>query len=441
MIKKKLCLLAFVSLISLTGCQTTSNSSTDGVKTSSTTQGNPNSSTTTHDYTDELISTLSTMKAVTNYTLTIDDYDGEIVQYFNEKAWSFSFDKIDYTAYIEDENGIFPLYVDEEDGTVEKDYYELNGFYENIFGIYENITYSMSDLTLEDSLYTKSPNRLTLKSVESVDGINLFSLCGYDPTSTTANAQLSDVEEMYFEIDEDKKITGNIVFDNTTNRGTTVIRFQNIGSTVQPEKIANFIKEDGHGIERVPSDDQLFTYLASLKNLRNFTLKVKSDYAAEYNNYEMTSKYMKNAYYSHTNRSGEADIGYYQDDDGVKILAIDSLNGETYIGQLVTDSQGNTFDDLYTDLLFSFADTYWDYSFKATFADNGKYRIDDQQYITDTGNMTAAYVFRFEIDYLLFDFDETNKEYDFDFVFTNNDHIYMTVCDIGTTQIGNLPIE
>ncbi len=55
--------------------------------------------------------------------------------------------------------------------------------------------------------------------------------------------------------------------------------------------------------------------------------------------------------------------------------------------------------------------------------------------------MTAAYVFRFELDYLLFDYDDTKEEYNFDFVFSNNDHIYMTVCDINTTQIGNIPIE
>ena len=154
MIKKKLCLLAFVSLISLTGCQTTSNSSTDDIKTSSTTQGNPNSSTTTHDYTDELISTLSTMKAVTNYTLTIDDYDGEIVQYFNEKAWSFSFDKIDYTAYIEDENGIFPLYVD----LIEEDGYTFH--------------LATKEKALCDKLYTLSP----VKNIEQMTKLLLYDL-------------------------------------------------------------------------------------------------------------------------------------------------------------------------------------------------------------------------------------------------------------------------
>ena len=439
MLNKKICLLTFISIFSLISCQETD--STIGPS-SSTTEDKLSTSTTGGDKTDELLNILKTMQSDTNYTITIEDDDGIIVQYFNENVWSYSFDNINYTAYIEDEKGIFPLYVDEEDDTVEKDYYELNLYYENIFDIYENITYSVGDITLEDTLYNKSHNRLTLKDVTSIDGISLFSLCGYDPTSTSAGLRLSDVDEMYFEIDEENNVTSNIIFDEeTSGRGATTIRFQNIGSTVQPKKIADFLEEDGHGIERVPRDDALFTYLASLKNLRNFTLEVKSDYAEEYNNYEMTSKYMENAYYSHTDRTGESDIGYYQDTDGVRILAIDSLNGDTYIGDLVKDSQGNTFDDLYTDLLFSFADTYWDYSFKATFSDDNKYRIDDYEYISDTANLTAAYVFRFELDYLLFDYDDTKEEYNFDFVFSNNDHIYMTVCDINTTQIGNIPIE
>ena len=439
MLKKKIGFFALCCLLSLTSCQEISSTSAPLI---SSPTGNNSSTTTpaTINYQEEILAQLNAMKKTPNYTLYIEDYDGDFIQYFNEKAWSFTFDNhLNITAYIEDENGIFPLIVD--DGVVENDYYELDDFYENIFNIYDNITYSVGDLTLDKSLYTFDGKRMTLKDVESTDGISLFSLCGYDPLSTSAGTRLSDVDIMYFEIDDDLKLTANITFKDGTGRGSTIVHFNDIGTTSQPEKVQEFIDNDGHGIPRVPIDDDLFSYLASLKNLRNFTIDVKSDYQEEYNNYEMTSKYMKNAYYSHTDRAGEADIGYYQDEDGVRKMIIDSLNGDMIIGDLLTDSTGEVYHDLYTEALFSFADTYWDYSFKATFTENNNYRIDDYDYITDTANMTAAYTFRFSIDYLILSFDEEKKEYNFDFVFINDDHIYMRVYDIGTTQIGDIPIE
>lgn len=384
---------------------------------------------------------LKQIKDSANYTIFIEDDDGDFTQYFNPEAWSYTFDGgATYDGYLEDENGLYPIEVDEE-GALANAYYELDAMYEPVRGIYDNITYSLADLSLSPLCYgDEEGEELILKGnlANNADALVLFALAGYIPDDTFFG--IDQVKAMSFGYDHDGNLSFTIDFLETSGRGPTVGHIESVGSTKQPTPIQTYIDNGGKGIERVPTDDPLFTYLASLKNLRNFTLEIRSDYAAAYNNYTLTSKYMANAYYSHSSRAEEKDIGYYEDEQGVHILGIDSLNGDTVIGDLVKDSQGNTFADLYKEAIFSFADTYWDYAFESQYADEG-YRIDDYQYITDTAQMTDAYVFRFEISHLLFGYDEKTKEYHFDYVFTNGDHIYMDVTDIGTTQIGNLPIE
>ena len=440
---KKILLLALPCLLFACNPTETSTSSPSGSETTST-PPTPTQSTTPEESVDlatKAYRQLKEIKDSANYTLFIEDDDGDFTQYFNPKAWSYTFDDgATYDGYLEDENGVYPIEVDEE-GTLQNAYYDLDLMYEPVRGIYENITYSLADLTLSPLCYEDGEgDELILKDnfASNDDALTLFALAGYIPDD--AFFGIDQVESMSFGYDNDGNLSFTIDFLESSDRGPTIAHIKNIGTTKQPTAIQTYIDKGGTGIERVPTDDPLFGYLASLKNLRNFTLEVRSNYAAAYNNYTLTSKYMANAYYSHSSRAEEKDIGYYEDDKGVHILGIDSLNGDTVIGDLVKDSQGNTFTDLYEEAIFSFADTYWDYAFESQYAEEG-YRIDDYQYITDTAQMTDAYVFRFEISHLLFEYDETTKEYHFDYVFANGDHIYMDVVDIGTTQIGNLPIE
>lgn len=410
-------------------------SNTDTPIASDTDDEKPGSSSTGDDASEsEIRAKLLALKESPNYTLEISDNYMSITQYFNPDAWSYSFDGAEtYNAYIEDKEGVYELKIDES-GNVKPSYYLLNEYYENIFGIYDNITYSFSDFTFAEDLYDFKDGKLVLKDLTSEDAYAMIGLCGYEDT------KLGDITSIYFELKEDA-LSGYAVFSN--DNGTAEVKVSNIGTTSQPEVIESFLKEGGKGITRVPTDDELFSYLASLKNLRNYTIEVKSDYSESYiyDDYTLVSKYMKNAYYSHSSRSTEADVGYYQDEEGVKRLSIDTIKNTVNIGDLIQNSQGEVVKDLYSEAIYSFADTYWDYSFEAQYAEESKYRIDDYYYITDVANMTDAYTFRFTFNYIIFSYDEEKKEYNFDFVLTEDyGHIYMRVYDIGVTQIGDLPL-
>ena len=122
-------------------------------------------------------------------------------------------------------------------------------------------------------------------------------------------------------------------------------------------------------------------------------------------------------------------------------MALDSLNGEVIIGDTLKDIEGNAVTDLYGEAIYSFNNLTWNYDFKARPAENAVYRIDDSDFIYETGNMTNAYIFSSEIEYMTFEYDEEVNEFYFEFYLTKDRQISMKVTDIGATQIGNLAIE
>ena len=393
---------------------------------------------------DKLFEALTTLKNNPDYTLDISDSTTHFVQYFNANCWTYDFDdSYKYVSYIEDETGIFQVSISKDDSSYKLDYYEVNEYGENIKNLYENVTYSFSDLTLNKNNYSfdENTNRLYVKDVTSEEGLVLFCLLGYDPSSSYGDS-INDVESMYFEF-KNNILNFNVIFDSeTSSYGTANCIISNIGDTIQPSSVKTLLDANIKGYERVQSDDVLFEYLANLKNLRNFTSEVKSDYKNSYSNYTLVSYYMKNAYYSVSSRPSEGDLGYYQDENGIVTLLVDGVTGKTIIGEnYLEDQYGNPLKDLYEDAVYSFASTTWNYTFKARVKDNSTYVIDDNDYIGEVANMTDAYTLRLSFTNVELSYDAVNNEYNFKFNMIDDETIYMRIYNIGTTVIGDLPIE
>ena len=391
------------------------------------------------NYKEELLNLTRSLKENTNYTIDVEDIDVPLSLYFNENVYSFSFDEgATLDAYIEDEIGIYPASLD-YDSDFAVDYYMQDENYDVLKDIYVNLAYSFQDLELNEEDYSFKDNQMILKDLWGNDGQALFSILGFIPESDQSGLSLYDVDSIYFEMDEDKNLSYKIEWnEDSSGRGTTIAKISNIGSTIQPEIITDYIESGGKGITRVSKDDPLFTdYLPKLKNLRNFTLEVKATYPnATYDEYTLTSLYTENAYWSHTTQKGYEDLGYIEQDGVVKKMALDSLNGEVIIGDTLLDIEGNAVTDLYGEAIYSFNNLTWNYDFKARPAENDVYRIDDSDFIYETGNMTNAYIFLFLIEYMTFEYKDEVNEFYFEFYLTKDRQISMKVSNIGTTVIG-----
>ena len=391
------------------------------------------------NYKEELLNLTRSLKENTDYTIDVEDIDVPLSLYFNQNVYSFSFDEgATLDAYIEDEIGIYPASLD-YDGDFAVDYYMQDENYDVLKDIYANLAYSFQDLGLNEEDYSFKDNQMILKDLWGNDGQALFSILGFIPESDQTGLSLYDVDSIYFEMDEDKNLSYKIEWNgDSSGRGTTIAKISNIGSTIQPEVITDYIESGGKGITRVSQDDPLFNeYLPKLKNLRNFTLEVKATYPnATYDEYTLTSLYTENAYWSHTTQKGYEDLGYIEQDGVVKKMAVDSLNGEVIVGDTLLDIEGNTVTDLYGEAIYSFNNLTWNYDFKARPAENGVYRIDDSDFIYETGNLTNAYIFSGEIDYMTFEYNEEVNEFYFEFYLTKDRQISMKVFNIGTTVIG-----
>ena len=395
------------------------------------------------NYKEELLNLTRSLKENTNYTIDVEDIDAPLSLYFNEDVYSVSFDEgVALDAYIEDEIGIYPASLD-YDGDFVVDYYMQDENYDVLKDIYANLAYSLQDLELNEEDYSFKDNQMILKDLWGNDGQALFSILGFIPESDQSGLSLYDVDSIYFEMDEDKNLSYKIEWnEDSSGRGTTIAKISNIGSTIQPEVITDYIESGGKGITRVSQDDPLFTeYLPKLKNLRNFTLEVKATYPnATYDEYTLTSLYTENAYWSHTTQKGYEDLGYIEQDGVVKKMALDSLNGEVIVGDTLMDIEGNAVTDLYGEAIYSFNNLTWNYDFKARPAENDVYHIDDSDFIYETGNLTNAYIFSGEIDYMTFEYNEEVNEFYFEFYLTKDRQISMKVSNIGTTVIGEANI-
>lgn len=437
-----LCIASLLSTLGLSSCNNVNNN-VDVSQNEDDTKENDNDNLEL-SVQDKIFKILETLKKMPDYTLDVTDNISHLIEYFNTNVWSYDFDNsYRYTAYIEDENGFFPVYVSKTTGEYTIDYYEVNEYGENLHDLYQNVTYSFSDLPLNKLEYRfdDDTNRMYIKDLTSEDALTLFSLLGYDPYSEEEGSSFLDVTDIYFEFIDDV-FTLNVNFNEDTSiYGNAICKITNIGSTVQPATIDNVINDKIKGYERVKLDDVLFKYLADLKNLRNFTSEIRSDYNDSYTNYTVISKYMENAYYSVSSRASENDLGYYQDDNGVVELLVDGVTGKTIIGKNhLVDQYDMPLDDLYEDAIYSFADTTRNYSFKARVKDQSTYIIDDDNYIGQVANMTDAYTLRLSFIDIELSYDSATNEYNFTFNMIDGEKIYMRIYDINKTVIGDLTI-
>ena len=179
--------------------------------------------------------------------------------------------------------------------------------------------------------------------------------------------------------------------------------------------------------------------------MRNFTLNVRSDYKTEgLTNYTMTSKYMKDAYYSYTNRKDEDDIGLIVSDGVVKNMLYNDVTNKITVGSVYTDNKGNSFKDIYN-VVNSFIDLDWEdeKTFKAREIDGGKFVIEEKNlnaysdFLSELFSIFNETILRFQLLDYTFWYDENNKSYHFIADLVDDDKIYLDITDINKTTIGD----
>ena len=89
--------------------------------------------------------------------------------------------------------------------------------------------------------------------------------------------------------------------------------FNDINTTKIPTEFDFFFKDHDKGKIRVNTKDTVFSYLQSLKNMRNYTVKVTTNYKIKESGYDdnfvAISKFTPNAYYGTKSNDTTGDFG------------------------------------------------------------------------------------------------------------------------------------
>lgn len=395
---------------------------------------------------DKVMDKLDLLKSSeVNYTLNVIDYGGNFSLSFSSGVYTYKdLDSGKMEGYIEDNNGIYGFNIS-RDGVFSEDYYEVDNDGNNLHSLYDNL-YTFKDVDIDYENIYDEDDRVYFSNLNNDYCKILFSLAGYSVDSTYAGMSFNDVESMYFTIDSNSNLQLAIAFnESTSGRGTTIMTVENIGSTVQDQKIIEYIGTNNGGKVRVGEGSSLFKYLGYLKNMRNFTLNVRSDYKTEgLTNYTMTSKYMKDAYYSYTNRKDEDDIGLIVSDGVVKNMLYNDVTNKITVGSVYTDNKGNSFKDIYN-VVNSFIDLDWEdeKTFKAREIDGGKFVIEEKNlnaysdFLSELFSIFNETILRFQLLDYTFWYDENNKSYHFIADLVDDDKIYLDITDINKTTIGD----
>ena len=395
---------------------------------------------------DKVMDKLDLLKSSeVNYTLNVIDYGGNFSLSFSSGVYTYKdLDSGKMEGYIEDNNGIYGFNIS-RDGVFSEDYYEVDNDGNNLHSLYDNL-YTFKDVDIDYENIYDEDDRVYFSNLNNDYCKILFSLAGYSVDSTYAGMSFNDVESMYFTIDSNSNLQLAVAFnESTSGRGTTIMTVENIGSTVQDQKIIEYIGTNNGGKVRVGEGSSLFKYLGYLKNMRNFTLNVRSDYKTEgLTNYTMTSKYMKDAYYSYTNRKDEDDIGLIVSDGVVKNMLYNDVTNKITVGSVYTDNKGNSFKDIYN-VVNSFIDLDWEdeKTFKAREIDGGKFVIEEKNlnaysdFLSELFSIFNETILRFQLLDYTFWYDENNKSYHFIADLVDDDKIYLDITDINKTTIGD----
>ena len=395
---------------------------------------------------DKVMDKLDLLKSSeVNYTLNVIDYGGNFSLSFSSGVYTYKeLDSGKMEGYIEDDNGIYGFNIS-RDGVFSEDYYEVDNDGNNLHSLYDNL-YTFKDVDIDYENIYDEDDRVYFSNLNNDYCKILFSLAGYSVDSTYAGMSFNDVESMYFTIDSNSNLQLAVAFnESTSGRGTTIMTVENIGSTVQDQKIIEYIGTNNGGKVRVGEGSSLFKYLGYLKNMRNFTLNVRSDYKTEgLTNYTMTSKYMKDAYYSYTNRKDEDDIGLIVSDGVVKNMLYNDVTNKITVGSVYTDNKGNSFKDIYN-VVNSFIDLDWEdeKTFKAREIDGGKFVIEEKNlnaysdFLSELFSIFNETILRFQLLDYIFWYDENNKSYHFIADLVDDDKIYLDITEINKTTIGD----
>lgn len=395
---------------------------------------------------DKVMDKLDLLKnSEVNYTLNVIDYGGDFSLSFSSGVYTYKeLDSGKMEGYIEDDNGIYGFDIS-RDGVFSPDYYEVDDDGKNLHSLFDNL-YTFKDVEIDYENIYDDEDRVYFSNLDNDYCKILFSLAGYSVDSTYAGMSYNDVESMYFTIDSNSNLQLAVAFnESTSGRGTTIMTVENIGSTVQDQKIIEYIGTNNGGKVRVGEGSSLFKYLGYLKNMRNFTLNVRSDYKTEgLTNYTMTSKYMKDAYYSYTNRKDEDDIGLIVSDGVVKNMLYNDVTNKITVGSVYTDNKGNSFKDIYN-VVNSFIDLDWEdeKTFKAREIDGGKFVIEEKNlnaysdFLSEFFSIFNETILRFQLLDYTFWYDENNKSYHFIADLVDDDKIYLDITDINKTTIGD----
>lgn len=406
----------------------------------SSTSEDPTESSTSEE--KDLLSSLQSMKENQNYTATANDDLGSMTQYFMSDFYAYKFDGVSSTTmfgYCEDDLGIYQINVNFNTGRVIKQgYYEVDQYGNKVKGLYDNVAYSLKDLSFNTSDYEEKDDKLYIKNLRSDDALVLYFMFGYQESDVYSNIYFSNVEDIYFEFTEARDIKMSLVFNASSLMNPSTMVFSDIDSTKKPSCYDAFYEAGNKGKIRVENGDKLFAHLASLKNMRNYTVNIESDYnVTEYGdrNYTTTLMFANDCYYSTSSRDTDSDLGFIVQDGVVKSCLIDAVSKKLIVGDTYLDGDGNTKTNIF-DTVYSFYDLDWnEYTIGAVDAGENKWNIDDSGIITTFAYISNDTFLRYQWQSIDFTYDPVNLEYHFLCNLTDGESLTIDVVDVNKTVI------
>lgn len=393
----------------------------------------------------QILATLKGMKAAQNYTASANDDLGSMVQYFMPNFYCYKFEGVYSTTmfgYCEDDIGIYQINVNFNTGKVIKQgYYEVDTYGEKLKNLYDNVAYSLKDLSFKASDYEEKEDKLYLTNLRSNDALVLYSVFGYTESDSTSGIYFANVSEICFAVTDNNSIEMSLTFDSdsaSASMGTSTMVFSAIGSTVRPSCYDEFYNAGNKGKIRVEQDDPLFDCLGKLKTMTNYTVKIESHYQiTQYGNrnYTTTLMFDNDCYYSTSDRDTDGTIGFIVSDEVVKSCLVDDVSNKLIIGDTYQDEGGNTKTSIF-DVVYSFHDLVWDeYTIGTVDVAENKWNIDDSKIIEKMAYISNDTFLRYQWQSIDFTYDADKNEYHFLCNLVNDESLNIDVVDVGSTVI------